>query len=227
MAQVYEVLARELKIKKIHLLIGASIGGQQALEFSYSLKTKLKKLVLIATNARHSAFGIAFNESQRLALASDKTFFTKNIEGGKKGLVAARSIAMLSYRTYEGYEKTQKESSNENSTDFKASSYQSYQGNKLADRFNAFSYFYLTKAMDSHNIGRKRSSIESALSKIKAKTFVIGIRSDILFPLSEQQYLARNIPDAKLFTINSLYGHDGFLIEAKKINKILRKIIIK
>ena len=75
--------------------------------------------------------------------------------------------------------------------------------------------------MDSHNLGRNRNSIENALAKITAKTLVIGIESDLLFPVSEQDYLAKNIKYAKLEIIKSLYGHDGFLLETKKIATVL------
>jgi homoserine O-acetyltransferase len=99
--------------------------------------------------------------------------------------------------------------------DFKASSYQNYQGEKLVNRFNAYSYWYLTKTMDSHHVGRKRNSIEGALNLIQAKTLVIGIKNDVLFPVEEQQYLAQNIPNARFTELDSFYGHDGFLVETE------------
>ena len=221
MAHAHQLLKQELGIDQIYLLIGSSLGGHQAQEFSYLLKEKLEKLVLIATNARHSPFGIAFNESQRLTILADETFEQEIPEGGLKGLKAARSIAMLSYRSYEGYLKTQAETSNEHTDNFKASSYQAYQGQKLVNRFNAYSYWYLSKAMDSHNIGRNRSSIEEALGNISAKTLVIGISSDLLFPVSEQALLAEHIPNAHLEIIDSIFGHDGFLVETKTLENLL------
>ena len=129
---------------------------------------------------------------------------------------------MISYRQYETYEKTQSEKNNEVTDDFRASTYQRYQGEKLANRFNTFTYWLLSKLMDSHNVGRKRESIVSALSKIKAKTLVIGIDSDILFPLHEQKFLSENIRGAKLEVIQSIYGHDGFLVEFEHIKKIIK-----
>ena len=103
--------------------------------------------------------------------------------------------------------------------DFKASSYQNYQGEKLVNRFNAYSYWYLTKTMDSHHVGRKRNSIEDALKLIQAKTLVIGIKNDVLFPIEEQQYLAKNIPNARFTELDSFYGHDGFLVETEILTK--------
>lgn len=227
LANAHELLRNTLLISKIDLLIGSSLGGQQAQEFALILKEKLKKLILIATNAYHSPFGIAFNETQRLALLADPTFSNCIENGGEAGLIAARSIAMLSYRSYDGYLKTQSEKDRHKTDDFKASSYQKYQGEKLAKRFNAYSYWYLSKAMDSHNVGRNRISIETALQEIRAGTLVIGINSDLLFPTSEQKFLAENIPNAQLEIIDSIFGHDGFLVETELLEQLIDKFLKK
>lgn len=223
MARTHQILKENLGINEIELLIGSSLGGQQAQEFAYILKNKLRKLILIATNAKHSPFGIAFNEAQRLAILADESFVNQEVDGGKRGLKAARSIAMLSYRSYNSYNQTQAEETNEITDNFKVSSYQNYQGEKLVKRFNAYSYWCLSKAMDSHNIGRNRVSIAKALREITAQTLIVGINSDILFPVEEQKELAEHIPNAELEIIDSIFSHDGFLIETK----ILEQIIIK
>ena len=215
----HQILADHLGLPEIGLLIGGSLGGQQALEWAIIEPKRIKKLVLIATNAQHSAWGIAFNESQRLAITTDRTFYSQSLNGGNKGLKVARSIALLSYRSYDTYGATQLEVGNEKTRDFKASSYQNYQGEKLVNRFNAYSYWYLTKSMDSHNVGRGRVSIVDALRQIQAKTLVIGIVNDVLFPMAEQQFLAKNIPGAQFVELNSFYGHDGFLIETEMLTK--------
>lgn len=222
MVNAHEVLRKHLKIEKIHTIIGASLGGQQVLEWNIQFPELFDHTILIATNARHSAYGIAFNESQRLALYTDPTFGDGTLNGGRAGLIAARSIAMLSYRSYEGYELGQTNPGNYRTNDFLASSYQRYQGQKLADRFNAYSYLTLSKAMDSHNIGRGKNSIEEALSLISAKTLVIGITSDALFPVSEQQFLANNLSNAVFVEIDSKFGHDGFLIETDQLISIFQ-----
>ncbi|MFD2163885.1 homoserine O-acetyltransferase [Paradesertivirga mongoliensis] len=213
MVEVQKLLADHLGISEIGLLIGGSLGGQQAVEWAISEPLRIKRLIIIATNAVHSPWGVAFNESQRLAIAADPTYFDDTPDGGKDGLKAARSIALLSYRNYETYANSQMEDGNEKWDNFKASSYQNYQGDKLVKRFNAYSYWYLSKAMDSHNVGRHRSSIVEALREIQAQTLVVGISSDILFPPSEQRFLAEKIPGASYLEIDSYYGHDGFLIE--------------
>jgi homoserine O-acetyltransferase len=221
MANAHDLLREHLGIEKISVLIGASLGGQQALEWSVSKPELIQQLILIATNARHSAFGIAFNESQRLAIFADQTFGNGNMDGGRYGLITARSIAMLSYRSYNGYAKTQTNPGNHTTDEFLAASYQLYQGEKLVKRFSAYSYVTLSKTMDSHNVGRKRPSVEIALQQIKAKTLVIGIESDLLFPVSEQEYLAEWIPNAFFGKIDSDFGHDGFLVENKQLTTLI------
>ncbi len=219
LAAAHRLLADHLELPIIDVLIGGSLGGQQALEWSILEPERIKRLILLATNAQHSPWGIAFNESQRLAISTDRTFYAQTPGGGNKGLKAARSIALLSYRSYQTYDLSQQELSDDKTDLFKASSYQNYQGEKLVKRFNAYSYWYLSKAMDSHHVGRKRGSVEQALLKIKARTLVIGITSDLLFPPSEQKFLAAHIRGAAYTEIHSIYGHDGFLVETGLISK--------
>ena len=106
-----------------------------------------------------------------------------------------------------------------------ADNYQRYQGIKLVNRFNVVCYYRLTQTMDSHDLGRGRSSIEAALASIRAKTLVVGIDSDVLYPIEEQQYLQQNIPGAKLLTLASDFGHDGFLLEYDVIEKALQDFL--
>ncbi len=219
MVKAHQLLAGYLGINRIAVLIGGSLGGQQALEWAIIDPLRIDHLILMATNAQHSPWGIAFNESQRLAIASDRTFYANVPDGGTKGLKVARSIALLSYRTYETYVATQQETSDEKTDHYKAASYQNYQGEKLVKRFNAYSYWFLSKAMDAHHAGRGRTSLQDALATVRARTLVIGISTDLLFPVEEQKLLAQLIPDATYTEINSFYGHDGFLIETKVITK--------
>ena len=222
MVKAHDILREHLDIKKIHTLIGGSQGGQQALEWNAEAPSLFENLIVIATNAKHSAWGIAFNESQRLAIKADRTYFSNTTGGGSKGLAAARSIALLSYRGYTAYGNTQSETSNDKAGDFAAASYQRYQGEKLVNRFNAYSYVSLTKAMDSHNLGRDRISVEASLLRITANTLVIGLTTDVLFPASEQRFLAKHIGRSIYEEIHSDYGHDGFLIETKKITEKIK-----
>lgn len=225
MVKMYALLQKELGIKKIKIGIGGSMGGMQLLEWSIEQPSLFENIVLIATNAVHSPWGIAFNETQRMAIENDSTWMHQNEKAGMQGLSTARAIALLSYRNYDPYKSTQSETDEDKINNFKASSYQNYQGYKLTQRFNAFSYYTLTKSMDSHNVGRGRISVNEALKKIRAKAVVIGIESDLLFPIEEQKLLASEIKNAKFEKIDSIYGHDGFLIEYEQLENIIRKNI--
>lgn len=227
-AKSFELLRAHLGIGKIHTLIGGSQGGQIALEWSLLKPELTKNLVLIATNAQHSPWGIAFNESQRLAIKADRTYYSNSEDGGQKGLAAARSIALLSYRGYEAYTASQKETESDVTRNFKAATYQRYQGEKLVLRFNAYSYVRLSEAMDSHNIARGRTkTIEEALAQVRPRTLIIGVSSDILFPPSEQKFLYAHIPNAEYAEIDSAYGHDGFLIETEQLSKAITEFYKK
>jgi homoserine O-acetyltransferase len=227
MIHAYRPLKEYLGIEKISIGIGGSMGGQQLLEWAIEEPELFEYIFPIATNARHSAWGIAFNASQRMSIEADGSWKEKKSKAGMEGMKAARSIALISYRHYDTYHASQSEQHIDKIENYKSESYQKYQGEKLGKRFNAFSYYFLSKGMDAHNVGRGRVSIENALQQIKAKTIVIGVYTDILFPLSEQQFIAENIPGAKLAAINSLYGHDGFLLEFEQIQEIITDAIEK
>lgn len=222
LVNVHEILRKHLNIKQIHTIIGASIGGFQSLEYSIMYPDIIQRLVFIASSTKQSPWAIAFSESQRMAIEADHSFIMNDPDGGKKGLKAARSIALLSYRNAAAYNSTQAENDNEKLDSFKASSYQSYQGDKLVNRFNPFSYYTLTRLSDTHNSGRGRNGVVNGLALIKAKTICIGITSDILFPTIEQKLVASNVKDAEYVEMDSFYGHDGFLIETETVTGIVR-----
>ena len=226
MVRVHMILAQALGIDHVKAMIGSSIGGFQAMEWAIMEPDFMDKLVLIATSAKSQPWTIALNESQRMAIEVDPTYEQNDPEAGKGGMRVSRSIGLLSYRGNTAYNATQQENDNlYKLTGFRAATYQQYQGDKLCRRFNAYSYYRLTQAFDSHNVGRFRGGIENALGQIKARTRIIGITSDIILPVSEQIFLYRHIPDAELFLINSDFGHDGFLVEHEKLNSLLKPFI--
>ena len=137
----------------------------------------------------------------------------------------ARSIALLSYRNYQTYLATQLEPEDQKLADFRATTYQQYQGKKLRKRFDAFAYWTLSQAMDSQHLGRGRGSIPTALAQIQSKCLVVGVDSDLLFPVSEQRLIARHVPHAAYAEIKSLYGHDGFLLEFEQLEEILQSFL--
>ncbi|HUR11813.1 MAG TPA: homoserine O-acetyltransferase [Flavitalea sp.] len=225
MVRAYRSLKDYLRIDKIKIGIGGSMGGQQLLEWAIEEPEIFEFIFPVATNAQHSPWGIAFNASQRFAIEADSTWKEKHERAGIEGMKVARSIALISYRHYDTYHQSQSEEENVLLTGFKSESYQRYQGEKLARRFNAFSYHSLSKGMDAHNVGRGRGSVEDALKKIKARTLTLGIKTDILFPLNEQELLSELIPGAKLKIIHSDYGHDGFLLESQQISSAITDFI--
>lgn len=217
----FDLLRQHLGFSTIHTLIGGSLGGQQVLEWAIRCPEVFRHIVPIGCNAVHSPWGIAFNEAQRMAIEADSSWQEDHPEAGKEGLKAARAIGMISYRSYQTFQATQREENNDLADNFRAASYQRYQGVKLANRFNAFTYWTLSKMMDSHNVGRGRLNPERALKSIAAKSLVIGIDSDLLFPVSEQKFIADHLPAARLEIIESLYGHDGFLVEYAQLEKFI------
>ncbi|MFM9985121.1 MAG: homoserine O-acetyltransferase [Flavobacteriales bacterium] len=217
----HDLLRKELGIQKIAVGVGGSLGGQQMLEWNIGSPELFENTILIATNAVHSPWGIAFNEAQRMAIQSDPTWNLATKRAGIAGLKAARAIALLSYRNYEAYRLKQSEDDQDMILGFKAAGYQQYQGKKLIDRFNSYTYWRLSAAMDSHHVGRKRNGLKNALKNIQARVLIIGIKDDILFPNEEQRLLANEIPDSEFQLVTSDFGHDGFLIETEKLSQII------
>ena len=224
MARAYHYLRLHLGIERIWLGMGGSMGGQQLLEWATEEPHLFEKIIPMATNAFHSAWGKAFNASQRMCIESDPTWKERHPQAGMEGMKVARSIALLSYRHYRTYAATQQDDP-ERLEHYRAESYQRYQGDKLAARFNAFSYHALTKGMDAHHLGRSRGSIHEALASIRAKTLVIGINTDVLYPPEEQEYIARQIPGGQFALLHSHYGHDAFLVEYEKLEEMIRPFL--
>jgi len=221
------LVRKHLGIESIDVLIGPSIGGFQAVEWSVMEPYLVRTAVFLATDTRIAPFATAFNESQRMALKADPTFLAAaNLKGGSEGLKCARSIALISYRTADGYNMTQQEKDTDTLFADRASSYQRHQGDKLVARdFDAYSYWYLTYALDSHNVGRGRGGEAEALSGIKARTLVVSIPSDVLFPASRGKVYASRIPGAEYRELQSSFGHDGFLIENEPLISILKNFL--
>ena len=222
MVRAHQLLAEHLGIERVKLLIGSSIGGFQCLEWSVMQPDFAERAAFIATTPRTKPWASAFNESQRMAIEGDPTFGERSAEAGLNGMATARSIALLSYRGGMAYDKTQEdENPDEVGFERRVLSYQRYQGEKLRRRFNAYSYYRLSQAVDSHNLGRGRGSVEEVLKQIKAKSLVVAITSDILFPPSDHTILVENIPNVEYHLIDSDFGHDGFLVEHRQLNDII------
>lgn len=226
MVHAHQLLAAHLGIEHVEMLIGSSIGGFQAMEWLVEQPTFARRGVLIATAAQSTPWVCAFNESQRMAIETDPTFGQPTPEAGLTGLSTARSMALLSYRGGKAYNKTQAdEQPSDAMFDHRVFSYQRYQGEKLRRRFDAYSYYRITQAMDSHNVGRYRGGVAAALRRIRAEVLVITISSDILFPPEGHQPLLDNIPHVRCCQIDSDFGHDGFLVEHEQLNSLITTFV--
>lgn len=225
-ANALDRLRIHLGLNHIHTLIGGSLGGQVALEWAILLGDRLMHAVILASTAKSTPWVIGFNETQRMAIQSDCTWGQENESAGKKGLETARAIAMLSYRHPEDLTKKQNETESKLG-DFKASSYLRYQGQKLAKRFNALTYCNLSNTMDSHDLSRSRESLSAALSTISAKVLAVGVTSDLLFLAAESKFIADHVRNGSYEEIDSMVGHDAFLIEFEQLTSILNSFYQK
>lgn len=224
LASAHDLLRQHLGLEQISLCIGGSCGGHQVLEFAAISPEKIKKIALLVCAARESAWAIAIHESQRMALAADPTLWDDADQAGQAGLRAARAIGLLSYRTIDAYRDTQSDDDHR-VEHFSAASYQQYQGEKLVRRFYAQCYYHLTRTLDTHQIGRGRGDAAQALQQLTMPAYVFSIERDLLIPPWEQRFLAKNLPNAQFSSLDSKYGHDGFLIETDFLNPQLRAFL--
>lgn len=226
MVQAHRILAAALGIGRIRALIGSSVGGFQAVEWAVAEPERIERLVLIATAAKASPWTIAIDETQRMAIEADATFGQPRDDAGMAGLAAARAIGLLTYRGARGYDLTQQDRE-EQPAQHRASTYQRYQGEKLCRRYDAYSYHAILNAFDTHDAGRGRGGVAAALGRIEARTLVVGITTDMLFPPETMRALHAMIPQSEYREIASPFGHDGFLVEADRLNELLKPFIEK
>lgn len=236
------MLEDDLQVKSIKCVIGGSFGGMQTVEFAaqaglidspFAVDDSagraapfVRSVLPIACGSTHTAWQIAMSEVQRQAIYMDPKWNDGNPsldDPPTKGLSVARQIGMISYRTPEGYESkfSRNTRTPEPKYGHKASwevkSYLEYQGYKFLSRFDPITYLKLTEQMDTHDVGRGRGGEAKALSNVKIPALVLGIDSDILYPLQEQKDLAKLFPNGELAIIKSNAGHDGFLLEQDQV----------
>ncbi len=212
-----------LGVQKIKMVIGGSLGGMQALEWALMFPDMVETIVTISASGRHSAWCIGISEAQRHAIYADADFKNGNYDltqQPRKGLAAARMMAMITYRSKQVFDER---FARRLQTDdlFEVESYLRYQGEKLVDRFDANTYITLTKAMDTHDVARNRGEYETVLSQLQAQTLVIAADSDVLYFPEEQEELARLIPNAELAVMHTPNGHDAFLIDIPEVARLV------
>jgi homoserine O-acetyltransferase len=216
-------------------VIGGSMGAMQALEWLFlEAVLPVRSAIMIAGGAHHHAWQIALSEAQRAAIYADPKYLNGNYSQThppKDGLSVARQIAMISYRSHPEYERkfgrklasTPKEADDKIHTTptYAVETYLRHQGTKFLSRFDPNAYIKLTQLMDSHDVGRDRGGEGKALGSLHQPALIIGIDSDVLYPMSEQKELARQLANSELHLIRSDQGHDGFLLEQDQIGGLI------
>lgn len=222
MVRLQARLLDALGVRRLRLVIGGSLGGMQVLEWAASFPERVDAIVPIATPGRHSAWAIGLSEAQRAAIEADPLW-----EGGlyrptlppAAGLAAARMVAMCTYRSWESF--AQRFGRTATGGEFAVARYLRHQGEKLVDRFDANSYLVLTRAMDSHDLGRGRDEYDAVLQAIRQPALIVAIDSDALYPPEEQWELAERLPHGRLAWLPSPHGHDAFLIEIDALARLV------
>lgn len=235
---VEAALASTLGIERWSAVVGGSMGGQRALEWAVSFPDRVPRAVVIACGAQATAEEIALCSLQIRAIRADPTFRGGDYydaplgNGPWRGMSIARGIGQVSYRSeleldgrfgrgHQGDEQPLEGGR------YAIESYLEYHGEKLAQRFDANTYITLSRAMNTHDVGRGRGGIRAALARIGAEVTLAGISSDRLYPLRLQEELADLIPRAsKVHVIESLDGHDGFLTEAEQVAAIIAPALL-
>ena len=237
--QAIAPLADHLGIDRFAAVIGGSMGGMHALEWALLFPDRYEKLGLIATSAVTSADQLGGNSIQIEAITVDPAFsggdYYDHAEGPYRGLALARRMALINYRSptelNERFERTWQSAVSPLGSNgrFAVESYLDFHGNKFTRRFDANSYITLVSAMNSHDVSRDRGSLHDVLATITKPTLVLGIESDRLFPVSQQEDLAAHIPGCVSGdtpdVISTPYGHDGFLIESDTVGSYLTRLL--
>ncbi|MEO8907833.1 MAG: homoserine O-acetyltransferase [Microbacteriaceae bacterium] len=235
------VLADTIGIDRWAAVVGGSMGGMQALEWAIEYPDRVENLAVIAAPPYSTADQLAVNSVQVEAIKTDPLvrsghyYEAADGEGPHRGLALARRMALLNYRSASELNARflrtwQSEISPLGQGGrFAVESYLDFHGNKFTRRFDANSYITLVEAMNSHDIGRDRGGVARALKRITARTLVVGIDSDRLFPLEGQTEIAAqisgNIDGTAVALIGSPFGHDAFLIEDDAIGRQLRRLL--
>ncbi|KAF0699654.1 Aste57867_9799 [Aphanomyces stellatus] len=223
------LVVEEIGATQIACVVGGSLGGMQALEWGFLGRDIVQKIAVIACGAQHTGWQIGISEVQRQAIYRDPLYKNGDYDVAApphSGLALARQIAMLSYRTHQVYaDKFGRNRQPGHADVFTVQSYLDYQGQKFLSRFDANSYVAITKAMDTHDIGRDRGGRSQACKQVTMPVLVVGIDSDVIYPLSEQEELHALFPQSTLRVIHSPHGHDGFLLEQDAVGSALREFL--
>ena len=225
-------LADALGIERFAGVVGGSMGGMRALEWAVGHPERVGAALVLATGARATADQIGTQSAQVLAITSDPAWQGGDYHGTgrspRTGLGIARRIAHLTYRAELELDErfTNQRQPLDPARRFAVQSYLDHQADKLVERFDAGSYVALTSAMNTWDVGAGRGGVSAALAGTDVPTVVAGVDSDRLYPLRLQAEIAAGLPGcAGLRTIDSVYGHDGFLVETGAVGALLRETL--
>ena len=227
-----------LGITDVAAVVGGSMGGARALEWVVSHPDRVGAALLLAVGARATADQIGTQSTQVAAIKADPDWqggdYYDSGRAPDAGLDIARRVAHLTYRgeieldtrfanRAQGAEDPVDPTSGGR---YAVQSYLEHQGAKLVSRFDAGSYVVLTEALSRHDVGRGRGGVAAALRRCPVPVVVAGITSDRLYPLRLQQELANLLPGCRrLQVVDSIYGHDGFLLETQAVGTLVRQTL--
>lgn len=223
------LFAERLGISRFLLAVGPSLGGMRSLEWAISYPDAVAAICTIGSSAIATGDQIGTASIQLRAILNDPHFqggdYYESEKGPDEGMGIARRIAHLTYRT-ELEMDVRFGALDQGDGRFQVESYLDHHAVKLKKRFDANTYIALTRAMMTHDVGRGRGGVASALSRVEAKTTVVSIDTDRLFPPRLQRDIADAMPEkASVEVISSPFGHDGFLIEVDRVGEIIRKAL--
>ncbi|CCH76412.1 Homoserine O-acetyltransferase [Nostocoides japonicum T1-X7] len=233
---VEALFADALGIDRWAGVVGGSMGGMRVLEWAVAFPERVAAAVALASTAYATADQIAWCHPQIVAIESDPDFQGGDYYGTGRapetGLGIARRIAHITYRSDEelsgrfGRDAQTQLSPVGEGGQFAVESYLDHHAGKLAGRFDANSYVVLTRSMNSHDVGRGRGSVAAALATVTARTLVVAIDSDRLYPVRLSREIAEAVPGARLAVLRSPHGHDGFLLETALVGDLLREHLL-
>jgi homoserine O-acetyltransferase len=240
MVSVQKKLIDHLEIKQLFAVIGGSMGGFQALQWSVLFPESSKLVIPIATAASQSPQNIAIQEVGRRAILGDPNWSKGNYynkETPKSGLSTARMIGHITYLSEKAmkekfgrrFQDKDKPDFNFN-TEFQVESYLQYQGTSFVGRFDANSYLYITKAMDYFDLTEgDTKKLEDLFAKTNAKFLVLSYTSDWLYTTEQMKEIVRALQrsshDVAFFEIEADQGHDSFLLENETQTNILKNFL--
>lgn len=241
--EVERRVADHLGVDTWAAVVGGSMGGMRVLEWAIMAPERVRGIAPLAVSATATADQIAVQTIQLHAIRADPHFrggdYLHDVhddpttaQGPTEGLAIARRLAHFSYRSAEEFDvrfarRSQDDEDPLRGGRYAVQSYLDHHGAKLARRFDAASYVALTEAMNTHDVGRDRGGVASALGRVRARALVAGVETDRLYPLHEQHQLAHllGVAGDRAHIVRSPHGHDGFLIERDQVGAMLRDLL--